>query len=301
MICSGARNFSPGEPPADVFSIQGTLDFYAKANARLREAKSIMVVGSGPVAVELCGELRTYLNKDTTITLAMESELLAHVQPPLSKKAKESLLKLLVSAKIKVLSNVTVTSPEVGLILLFFLIYFYYFINLQKNKIPLRRSTADAICQVPDNMVKFKSGEIMMNVDLVIFATGGIPQSSFVPKKFMDESGGEVQVDSFLRVRNAKDIFCFGDVAKTERTKLGLIAMLDAAVVAKNIKRVLDGKEPNVKMTKTTSNLLVSFGNKQGKYFSSLGIFGNGISSLIKSKGLFAGYIWQTFGAKGVP
>ena len=113
VIASGARNFSPGEPPIDITSREGTLEFFQKTGERLREAKHIMVAGSGPVAVELCGELRTYLKKDVLITLAMESELLSNVEPPLTKKGKESLLKLLASAKIKVLDRVTVASPEV--------------------------------------------------------------------------------------------------------------------------------------------------------------------------------------------
>lgn len=70
---------------------------------------------------------------------------------------------------------------------------------------------------VTDNgvgQVTFSSGEAL-SIDMLISASGIIPNSTFVPKHLLNAEG-YVQVDHFLQVKGARDVFAIGDVSDTE-------------------------------------------------------------------------------------
>ena len=66
----------------------------------------------------------------------------------------------------------------------------------------------------------FSSGEKLTS-DMYIPAFGVIPNSSYIPEKFLD-SNGFVRVDEYLRVQGARTAWAIGDVSNAEPCKFML-------------------------------------------------------------------------------
>lgn len=85
------------------------------------------------------------------------------------------------------------------------------------------------------------SKEDMIPYDLVLFATGIAPNTSFIPKKFLDDRKF-IKVKKTLQLENHKHIFAAGDATSIKEEKLAQTAEVHAAIVARNI-RALEEKE----------------------------------------------------------
>ena len=178
LIATGSKGPSP------LYSYHGsylpTLQAYKDVQARLPEAKMIVVVGGGSAGTETAGELghlhgkKSSSPKDVSI-LSGNDRLLPGLRPSIGKRAQEMLEEM----GVKVEHNLRVKdSKDLG-----------------------NGST----------QITLSDGSVR-TVDLLLMATGRKPASSWVPPSLLD-SDGKVTVDEYNRVPSVNGVFAGGDIA----------------------------------------------------------------------------------------
>jgi len=228
-------------------------------------AEDILIVGGGPVGVELAGEI-VEQHKDKNITIVSASEEL--VTPDFDDKFQNCMKSIIEAADVKIKIG-KVTNLE----------------SLQKN-INVKQTV--------------EVGEEKIEADLVISCIGLPPNKasvkSLVPSDQIDDNG-RIKVNEFLQVSGHTNIFAVGDCCNTEEHKMAAFAGAHGETVAKNIVQDLMGgaaspyKRPFVGM-------LVPFGKSAGA-----GMF-NGfhipsfVGSRLKYAGLFTDKYWTMAGLK---
>ncbi|KAE9373759.1 FAD/NAD(P)-binding domain-containing protein [Stipitochalara longipes BDJ] len=161
-------------------SFQETKAAFETLNSSLETAKTILIAGGGPAGVETTGEIAYKYKgagKDITL-LSGQDALLTYLQHPgVSRIAENQLSALGVKTvhKLRVVSSSLVSSGKTEVVL---------------------------------------SDGTKREVDLYIDATGGTPNSSFLPASWLDERKKVVAEVSTLRATAAgKNIYSIGDVA----------------------------------------------------------------------------------------
>lgn len=198
-----------------------------KAQQRIAAASSIIIAGGGPVGVETAGEIAEAYPK-TKVTLVTGGERLLDFMKPSASKAAEGNLKGLgvdVQTLVKVL---------------------------------------DAQQTASGWDVKLSNGTTA-KTDLYISATGVIPNSSFLPKQFLDQEGW-VKVSSTNTVEAVSDgsVFALGDVT-THKMRYALRAQAQIPIVAANIKAAIAGGKGSTVYSPSESVMaFVPTGSKSG-------------------------------------
>jgi len=271
-IASGSRNFSPGEPPVNVNTKAGTEAYYKSMHAALAATKNVVIVGTGPVGIEMAGEIIAYGQKGVKITLVSKSSQILDAPNPLSKGNISSVTQMLAKAKVEVILKDEVVSET----------------------FPEDLSVASPLVQTP-NGVKLRSGK-HIPCDLLVYAVGSKVVTNFLPSEWLDPISHEILVDDqTLRVKGLYDVFGMGDAVKIPFTKMGYTGAEDAKVVAANVIEVVQGKAPTHKIKRMGAMMLIPFGPKQGRVLLPFGTMGNWSASKAKGKGLFTNMVWGTF------
>jgi len=228
-------------------------------------AKNILIVGGGPVGVELAGEI-VELHNDKSITIVSASEKL--VTPDFDEKFQNCIKWLIeqnnVKIKIGKVTNLT---------------------DLQKNTVT--QQTVEV-------------GDEKIEADLVISCVGLPPNrdsiSKLVTSDQIDENG-RIKVNEFLQVPGLSNIFAVGDCCNTDEHKMAAFAGAHGDTVAKNILQDLMGGPPSP-YKRPFVGMLVPFGRSAGA-----GMF-NGfhipsfVGARLKYGGLFTEKYWTMAGLK---
>lgn len=176
IIATGTTSNSPLWTLHDSFT--QTTSAFEDLNSKLDAAKSILVAGGGPAGVETTGEVAyKFRGTGKSITLLSGADaVLSYLQHPgVSRIAEQQLSKLGVTTvhKLRVVSSSVVGG---------------------KTEVVL----SDGSKKV---------------VDLYIDATGGTPNSGFLPASWLDERKKVLADSSTLRVKAGKNVYSIGDVA----------------------------------------------------------------------------------------
>ena len=167
----------------------------------LPKATSILVAGGGPVGIETSGEIASeYPNAKITL-LSGASRLLPKQKAALSARAQAYLEH---QAHVEVIHDIRVVGSK---------------------------TTAEGATVVELSDGKEKT------VDIYIDATGGVPNSEFLPKEWLDESKRVITKDAYFRVRgksaedeDTKGVYAVGDiVAGSANTLMEMDAMVPVA------------------------------------------------------------------------
>ena len=157
-----------------------TSKYYNSTQEVLPKTKTVLIAGGGAVGVETAGEIgAAFPSADITI-LSGSTRLLARATTKLSTRAEEYLK---TNFGAKVVHNVRVTAAS---------------------------GDSPTTVTLSDGSTK--------TYDLYIDCTGGRPNSSFLPKSWLDASGRVVQKDKYFRARgsessdDAKDVYIVGDI-----------------------------------------------------------------------------------------
>jgi NADH dehydrogenase FAD-containing subunit len=170
-----------------------------KLHEILPKAKTVLIAGAGPVGVETAGQIASAFPSAQITLLSGAHRVLPQTLPATSARAQSYLESI---SKVEVINNVRVTGTDT------------------KELGPTR--------------VMLDNGEVK-SVDLYIDATGGTPNSGYLPTSWLDESGRVITGDSYFRVRGPstsaetkiKNIYVIGDlVAGSSNTSLDLDAMI---------------------------------------------------------------------------
>lgn len=180
-------------------------------NARLRAARSVVVVGAGPVGVEAAAELRESL-PGVKVTLVHSEERVLERAPGKFAGWAE---KYLSSKGVKLVLGESVTTPSIS-------------------------------SQPEDGRVVTATGRVLQ-ADAVIWAAGMRPVTTFVANSWPDtvESNGLVKVDPYLRVVGHSTVFAVGDVTNLPENRLAIVAGLHVKSVVANLKRLITAPTPS--------------------------------------------------------
>ncbi|KAF2996019.1 hypothetical protein E8E13_002097 [Curvularia kusanoi] len=226
IVATGSSTHHPA------FSMSGstetTLSSISLTNSQALTAKSIVIVGGGPTAVEFAGEVAEHLNgkpgwfstkttkRKTNITLiTSSSSLLPALRPALANTAASKLSSLGVDI---IYNNRVVSTSRVP--------------GTERTQIQLAKGDR-------------------LEADLYVPASGVSPNTSFLPPHLLDERKYLLTNPKTLRVdaANSPRVYAFGDVASYSRNCIPDI-MFALPALAVNLKRDLlayDAKRPGEK------------------------------------------------------
>lgn len=222
---------------------------------------SFGIVGGGPTGVELVSETaelfldtfsKYYKNSicknDVSLYLINSGpELLAPFDSVLRKKA----LKILEKKGVKVLLNTRVK-------------------------------------EVKEDSIVF-SDDTALPVKHVVWTAGVKPNTPEFTSPVLLDKSGRIVVDEFLQMKDHKEVYALGDVASVLDKNgipfpmLAQVALKEARIVGKNIKRDLSGKEL-IPFSYVSKGELVSL----GRFQAVANIWG------LKFTGVFAWFLWRT-------
>jgi NADH dehydrogenase FAD-containing subunit len=196
------------------------------AQKRIANASSIIISGSGAVAVEMAGEIAEgYPTKKVTV-VSGSSRLL----PVLGEKASGIALKRLKKLGVEVLLGVVVLGKNEG---------------------------------GKGGSIILEGGKVM-EADLYIPAIGVIPNNSFIPPALLDASGYLVTTpEQKVSSPDVSDVYGIGDIT-TNPSKMAVTVTQQIAVTVANLKSDIEktGKRKAFKTEKTT--MVIPIGGKGG-------------------------------------
>jgi len=229
------------------------------------EANNILLVGGGPVGVELAGEI-VEQHKHKNITIVTASEKL--VTADFDEKFQNSIRGF-----------------------------------IEENNVKIKIGKVRNLESLEKNIVKQQSVQVdeeMIEADLVISCIGLPPNTQsirqLVTEDQIDEAG-RIKVNQYLQVSGHSHIFAVGDCCNTEEHKMAAFAGAHGETVARNIIKELMGCSP-APYKRPFVGMLVPFGSSGGA-----GIF-NGfhipsfIGTRLKYGGLFTDKYWTMVGLK---
>ncbi|KAF8574057.1 FAD/NAD(P)-binding domain-containing protein [Ramaria rubella] len=230
------------------------LSFIQTWREKFKRAKSIAIVGGGPVGMELAGEIRDIYNDKKITIVHGQPHLLSSVYPDSFRKYMGQRL----------------MDRRISLIL-----------DDRINNIP--SGTSSSI--VTDKGVRVEA-------DLVVPTRGGKPNTEYIATlgKTALNSAGFVKVDPTLQVTGFPGIFAAGDILDWKEVKQFVKGQFHIGTLSQNILSYLNGKPLSAEYKTKFEGILLSNGmNGGGSYIGILwGIqFGDWMTKNIKSKDLF--------------
>ena len=238
IIATGTRTVSP------VMGLMGdaklTEDAQKQFQDALPNAKTIVLSGGGPAAVEAAGELASAVNGSAKITIiTSDSKLLPNLRPAIAAKA-DALLKKM---GVEIIYNTKVESaaPE-----------------------------SAGITNITEKAVLNLSNGETREADLYLPAHGVKPNTDFMPTHLLNEKGLVLANAKSLRVDEAgQGVFTVGDVSSVPRWGI-MDIYTSVPIVMSNLKRDLaaEGEKPTGADREWKANLketqLVCIGPKAG-------------------------------------
>lgn len=209
LISTGSRYLDP-LIKAETVTEAGRSAEIRDAHARLKAARTIVVVGGGPVGVEVTAELLESFSGQTVTLVHGASELLENAPSKFGMWAKTSLEK----AGAELVLRDMVVEPAIG--------------------------------QQPLNgQVKLKSGRIL-RADAVVWAAGTAPMTGFVEASWphLVEPNGLIKTDAFLRLEGHPNIFVAGDVTNLPEGRLVITASFHVTSIVANLKKLAVASAP---------------------------------------------------------
>jgi apoptosis-inducing factor 2 len=212
-------------------------EFYRNYNARLSLAQRVLIVGGGPIGVEIAGEISEVFPKKFVTILESGNRLLMGTSPQAAAHAADILL----------LRGVDIVTGE----------------RLEGRE----RLTDDMFGNGGKAITS--SGRVI-SYDLMIWCTGGRPDTAYMADDFPEvlDTNRRIMVTPGLMVVGQQTLFAMGDVTNLPENKMALHIKGHVKVVGTNIRRLLQ-PSPSARMTSyvpQTDNPLmaVTLGSRTG-------------------------------------
>lgn len=175
---------------------------------RLRTARSIVIVGGGPVGIETAAEIRETL-PSARVTVVHGGATILDAAPG---KFPDWAEKDLRGKGVELIVGDLVVSPAIGE-------------------------------QPTDGKVLTRDGRTIA-ADAIVWAAGAKPVTAFLADSWPDavQADGLVKVDQYLQVAGRKNVFAAGDITNLPENRLAIIGGLHAKSIAANIRALIAGK-----------------------------------------------------------
>jgi pyruvate/2-oxoglutarate dehydrogenase complex dihydrolipoamide dehydrogenase (E3) component len=208
VLATGSRYPFPAK--TDLVVAQHAQEQVRMTHAALSEADRVLLVGAGPVGIELAGEIRAVWPEKSIVLLDAADEILAGpYKPELKAELRRQLLDI-----------------SVELIL----------------GSPLRQQPATEPGALGTFTVTTGAGT-ELEADIWFRCYGVVPNSDYLGEELATarRSDGFIEVDPALRVAGQSTVFAIGDVS-TADAKMAAFAGYQAATVAENITALVEGR-----------------------------------------------------------
>ncbi|KAG9143206.1 hypothetical protein Leryth_010137 [Lithospermum erythrorhizon] len=251
-----------GHDDRTAFTKTEKISRYRMEQNKIKSANSILIVGGGPVGVELAGEIAVDFPGKKITLVHRGGRLLEFVGEKVSNKT----LKWLRKKNVEVVLGDSVTN--------------------------LNSST---------NGVYKTSGGRSIRADIHFLCIGKPLASSWLKESVLRDrldERGRLKVDANLRVERCRNIFAIGDITDIPEMKQGYLAQMHAGVVEKNIKSMIAGKEKLDAYKTGMQMAIVSLGRSEAvAQISGVTMIGC-IPGKMKSEDLYVGKTRKTLGLR---
>jgi NADH dehydrogenase FAD-containing subunit len=254
----------PGGTPSDTADSASFKKRLQEKQAAISAADTILIIGGGPVGVELAGEIQAHFPNKTVKLVHSNAKLLSNSQPPMIDAAVTKLAATMAEMGIEVVLNARVS-------------------NLPKPE------NGDGF--IHGSRTYELSNGTSVSADLAVVCIGGMKNdSNLVPANCVDEHN-RIKVNASLQVEGLPTAFAIGDCNNVPETKLGYYGGLQAAVAVKNIQKLLQGKKmDDYKPAGGDTQhgvMFIPLGPSRGVVGMGKTVMGDFMTSKIKGKGLF--------------
>ena len=180
ILATGSTSKAPVEPPTGM----APHEYFNNVASKITKSKNIVVLGGGPVGIELAGEIKAK-HPNTNVTIVSGAPTLcANMGFP--EGASNKLVDTLKSIGVHVVLGY-----------------------------PIDLGTHASDSHIVHNPAKDYSTSLK-GVDLLINCTGSVPNTKFIPLNLLNERG-QVRVNEFLQVKN--NVFAIGDCNDVKEAK----------------------------------------------------------------------------------
>ncbi|MGF6701216.1 NADH dehydrogenase FAD-containing subunit [Paraburkholderia sp. MM5496-R1] len=235
VLATGSR-FSSSLMRSEGETMDERKAFYRRFHARLLAADRILIVGGGPIGIEVAGEISEAFPQKRVTVIEAGARILGGTSLRLSEHARGVL-----AAR-----GVTIVTDE----------------RLADGAAPLHETFAPA-------------GEALTNrgrsirYDLLISCIGGRPNTDFMRSQFghLLDSMGRIRVDGHLRVADEDRVFALGDITDLAENKMAWHIHGQVIVAESNIRAVLSGRAGPLKVYRPKTNvptMVVTLGSREG-------------------------------------
>ncbi|MFI0454380.1 NAD(P)/FAD-dependent oxidoreductase [Actinomadura sp. 6N118] len=210
VLATGSSYAYPAKPTSD--SIDEALDDLRQTHKELRQADKVLILGAGPVGLELAGEIKEVW-PDKHVTIADPAEQLL---PGFKPEVVEDLRGQLDAVGVEVRLGTGLVAPpstKAGLV----------------DAFTVTTTDGDEISAD----IWFRAYGVSTNSDYL----GDGKLTTRTPE-------GRVPVTEFLNVKGHDHVYAVGDITDVAETKMAAFAMQHAEVVVKNITAQLNGERP---------------------------------------------------------
>lgn len=252
---------------------QAFKEYFTDINTKLKGANSVVVVGGGPVGVELAGEISTDFPEKKITLVHGESALINQGGHSKLQKRLENGLK---SKGVSVILGEKIVTDDA----------LKDFVSFGNKTITTDKGTK-------------------LETDVVFRCIGTRPNSEPIASlasiikskdnKDIIENNGRIRVNEYLQVIGTKNIFAVGDINNVPELKLGYRATLHAPIVADNIISLISEHSATLKEYKPSGMDLISvpLGRNGGQtQFTSAFVLGDWVTRSLKSADLFISRYW---------
>lgn len=272
VLATGTSYAFPCKSPSTDYDSTHTAlsDFRSK----VKLAESILIVGAGPVGIEMAGEISEHY-PSKQILLVHDKDAVMDARSALPKfRAK--------------LTNLLSQQPNIKT-------YFNERVILPQPQQPY---------YYKDIVVETQSGK-KLNADLVILALGNRPQTDWLKNtplgsSFINSENGYIHVKNTFQVDHPElsHVYVVGDAADLKETKMSFRIQGHIPVLVENLIASISHQDATLKDYKKGPDLMaVTFGSKKGAVilplFGGL-VLGNTFSSIIKGNSLFIDQAWKS-------
>lgn len=232
------------------------LNQFKEDNKKIKDAKTVVIIGGGPTGVELAGEIAVDFPEKKVILIHGGARLIEFVGEKASRKALAS---------------------------------------LKSKRVEVHLNERVDLSTISETTTSFttNSGKII-EADCHFVCIGKKVGSSWLKDTMFVESldeNGQIKVDSSLRVDGKTNVFAAGDIINVKELKQGFCAQKHAKVIADNIKKLSANPKPKKLSTYKASPAMaiVSLGRYHAVGQFPFGTFSGRLPGMLKSKDLFVG------------
>lgn len=236
VLATGSRFAGPFIRSSSGSIEERKASFY-RLQASLASARRVLIVGGGPVGVEMAGEIvETWPGHSVTIVQSGE-RILAGTGGSASAHAS----RFLTQRGVTLLTGERIDSP-----------------------LPLHGYDAEP------GEARTASGK-RIAYDIMLCSIGGRPNTEYLTTHFADrlDAEGRVRVTSQLMMEGTNDVFALGDITDLEENKMALHIAGQVTVAKENIHALASGRKPPRAYKAKTGNLMmaVTLGSRAGALF----------------------------------